>query len=80
MDSINTVGMSREEKIVFEAKERFRRAEEWEAQARVNYLYDLRFANGDSQNGYQWPNQIMYSRSSENRPCLRSEERARRPI
>lgn len=64
------IGLSPDERIVEEAKKRYKRAEEWEAEARQNYLYDFRFANGDSQNLYQWPDAVMQNRTSDNRPCL----------
>src|SRR5580765_5859379 len=66
----DTTGMSPDEKLIQEAKDRFRRAEEYESEARVNFVFDMRFANGDSQNLYQWPNEVMRDRTSANRPCL----------
>src|SRR5665213_2737821 len=56
--------------IINEARERFDRASEWESNARQRFLDDLKFANGDSDNGYQWPNAIRQSREVDNRPCL----------
>ena len=56
--------------IINEARERFDRAAEWESNARQRFLDDLKFANGDSDNGYQWPNAIRQSREVDNRPCL----------
>jgi hypothetical protein len=73
-DGLN-IGMSdtmgdKDEKIVQEAKERFRRAEEWESFARQNYLFDMKFANGDSNNLYMWPDEIARARQSNNKPVL----------
>ncbi len=57
-----------DEDIVREAKERFDRGKEWEAVARVNFIDDMKFANGDSVNMWQWPSSVAASRQS--RPCL----------
>lgn len=56
--------------VVEEARKRFDRCSEWEAGARSRFLDDVRFANGDSDNGYQWPNAIRRTRDVEARPCL----------
>ena len=56
--------------IVSEARLRFKRASEWEAVARDRWLADYKFANGDSTNGYQWPNGIRSARDADARPCL----------
>lgn len=56
--------------IVEEARKRFDRCSEWEGNARQKFLDDVRFANGDSENGYQWPNAIRRTRDVDNRPCL----------
>lgn len=56
--------------IVNEAMKRFKLCAEWEATARFNFLSDLRFANGDSDNGYQWPNMVRQNRDTDQRPCL----------
>ena len=56
--------------IVKEAKERFQRCEEHESEFRRLFVSDLKFANGDSDNGWQWPDQIRNSRDGDNRPCL----------
>jgi hypothetical protein len=57
-------------KIVAEAKERFARCEEAESEFRKRFVEDLRFANGDSDNGWQWPDQIRTTREGDSRPCL----------
>lgn len=56
--------------IVKEAKERFARCEEHESEFRRLFVSDLKFANGDSDNGWQWPDQIRNSRDGDARPCL----------
>lgn len=56
--------------VVNEARKRFDTIAEWEAEWRQRALEDIRFANGDSQNGYQWPNEVMNLRERSSRPCL----------
>ncbi len=57
-----------DEKIVHEAKTRFRRCEDWEANARELFEDDNKFVHGDSDNGYQWPDTVRLNRDQ--RPCL----------
>lgn len=59
-----------ENEILLEAKQRFKRCEEWEAQARVYFNYDYKFANADSNNMYQWDNWVVGDRQTAKRPCL----------
>ncbi|MBU9196011.1 hypothetical protein KTD33_15910 [Burkholderia gladioli] len=59
---------SQHEKIVAEAKERFARCEEYESDFRKLFVEDLRFANGDSDNNWQWPDPILNARGD--RPHL----------
>lgn len=61
---------SEEGKIVREAHERFKRCQDAESDFRELFLEDLRFAHGDSDNGYQWPDIIRSAREQERRPCL----------
>lgn len=56
--------------IIMEAKKRWDRCSEWESPSRERFIDDLRFANGDSDNGYQWPNAIRRAREVDARPCL----------
>lgn len=56
--------------IVKRAKRRFTQCENWEAQARIRFEYDYKFANGDSHNKYQWDNDLVLSRELEDKPCL----------
>lgn len=58
------------EPVVREAMKRFKRCAEWESDARQNFLDDLKFAHGDADNGYQWPNRIRQNRDVDSRPCL----------
>ena len=59
-----------ENPVIREARDNFRRCEEWEGQARTLFRDDIRFANADSDNGYQWPNDIRKNRDQDERPCL----------
>lgn len=61
---------SDDEKIVSEAKKRFKRCQEWESTARSNGLADLRFVNGDSRNLWQWEESIRQARATDNKPML----------
>ena len=56
--------------IVQEAKDRFKRCVEWEAEARKRFISDRKFANADPDNGWQWEDDIRSSRNIDNRPCL----------
>ena len=58
--------------IVAEAHREFRRARAYEAEARNRWLDDLKFANGDAYNNYQWPSSIYQSRGD--RPSLTVNE------
>lgn len=60
-----------EQAIVREAKDRFRACVDYEAQARLNFEFDYKFANGDSHNNYQWDTTIISMRQSDaTKPCL----------
>jgi len=63
-------GLTGDARILKEAKIRFRQCENWEAKARVNYKNDVRFANGDSTNNYQWDSTVLNSRLGVQKPCL----------
>lgn len=69
-DELDSEYLSGDEKIVHEAKKRFDRCEKWESQARKHYLNDTKFANGDSDNNYQWPDNIRQQRDVDQKPCL----------
>ena len=53
-----------------EARVRFRACAEWEATFRKKFMEDVRFAEGDSFNGYQWPEDIRRTRDLSDKPCL----------
>lgn len=56
--------------VLGEARARLDRCNEWEASSRRRFIEDLKFVNGDADNGYQWPNAIRNSRDIDQRPCL----------
>lgn len=57
-------------KVINEARARFRACESWESQFRNFFRNDIKFANADADNGYQWPNDIRRNRDVDERPCL----------
>lgn len=59
-----------DDKIVAEAKKRFQRCEDFESETRPLWKADLRFANGDPDNGWQWDDMMRKARQTEKRPCL----------
>jgi hypothetical protein len=59
------------ESIVTEAKERYKKGREFYSKFRSNAIEDTRFYLGDSENGWQWPQNITLQRGTiEQRPCL----------
>lgn len=69
-DLLNEETLTGDDKIVAQAQRRFRQCEEWESRARKLFLEDIKFSNADSDNGYQWPNDIRRNRDIDERPCL----------
>lgn len=66
-------GQSADERIVREAKQRFKRCQDWEATARQRWIEDVKFYNGDAYNMYQWPQAAQTARGfgqDDARPCL----------
>ncbi len=55
-------------KILEEARKRFKRCQDWESEARNHYIQDVKFAEGDAYNGFQWPDGMIQARKS--RPSL----------
>jgi hypothetical protein len=51
-----------DDKIVQEAKDRFKRCQDWEATARKRYEADIKFCEGDSDNLYQWDRAVYNAR------------------
>ena len=56
--------------VVNRAKRRFKRVQAWEAIARQRWERDYKFANGDDENNYQWPDDIYQGRNGDDRPTL----------
>lgn len=69
-DLLNEQTLKGDDRIVAEAQRRFKVCEEWESKARKLFLEDVKFSNADSDNGYQWPNEIRRNRDVDERPCL----------
>lgn len=61
---------SKPEDIVAEAKKRFERAKDFYGPARILAVEDTRFAMGDSDNGWQWPEQIRNARKTDQKVIL----------
>lgn len=58
------------DKDVKEAQTRWKITASWESDTRKLFLDDYKFAEADSDNGYQWPNDIRRNRDLDERPCL----------
>ena len=56
--------------VVGEAMKRWKRVSEIEAVARERFIDDIKFAEADSDNAYQWPQAIKRNRDFDKRPCL----------
>jgi len=59
-----------DDKIVEQAQKAFERDYEYESDSRELWKADLRFANGDPDNKYQWDAQYVKERELQKRPCL----------
>ncbi len=58
------------EDILADAYTRFKRCQDWEHDARENIRADMKFAEGDSRNNYQWPENITTERQGAMKPLL----------
>lgn len=56
--------------LLDEAKERFKKCEDWEVNFRALYVQDVKFANGDPDNAWQWPDDLRRDREVNKRPAL----------
>jgi hypothetical protein len=65
-------GQKIDDEILKEARERFKRAYEFESDFRPQYIEDVKFAAGDSDNHWQWPSEVYNARVSDTskRPTL----------
>ena len=52
----------RHRKILEEARTRFRRCSDWEATARTRFRDDVKFAEADAYNQWQWPTNVLADR------------------
>lgn len=59
-----------DEEILLEAYERFKYCDEWESRFRYLFVQDVKFANADSDNGWQWPDDLKRARMLQRRPAL----------
>ena len=59
-----------DEKILIRALRRLKRCEDWEATFRDNFRMDVKFANGDSYNNYQWPQPVAVRMQQDATPML----------
>jgi hypothetical protein len=66
-----------DQKILREAKDRFQRCQDWESEFRTLYIQDVKFANADSDNGWQWPDDQRTERQVNRRPSLTINKTAR---
>ncbi len=63
-------GLRGDERIIAEAKRRFKATLARLSTTRKLFLDDLKFDAADSDNGYQWPGQLLNTRTGEDQPCL----------
>jgi hypothetical protein len=56
--------------ILEEAKKRFQACEDWEADFRKRFVQDMKFANADPENGWQWDQVLQQNRADKRKPCL----------
>ncbi len=57
-------------KVIKEAQGRFQRVLTYEGVARKRFVDDVKFAEGDSDNNWQWPDDIREPRELDDRPML----------
>ena len=66
----NVPDLQTDDPVVHEARRRFDRCMEWEADWRPRALRDLKMAYGDSENGDQWDLNMRNVRENASRPCI----------
>src|SRR5229473_1267947 len=71
-DDTRSADQKADDEIVQEARKRFRRAYEFEASFRSQYIEDIKFSSADSDNHWQWPSEVYNARVSDTskRPTL----------
>lgn len=55
---------------ILAGRDRLRRILEFESVARQRFISDVKFRHGDSENKFQWPNEIYRTRDASRKPCL----------
>jgi len=71
VSAINEDDMPEEDRrLLQEGYERFQYCSEWESDFRDLYVQDVKFANGDADNGWQWPDDLRRDRMINRRPAL----------
>ncbi len=60
----------KDQDIVDEAYARFKKCEELEYENKQLWIDDLKFANGDSDNGYQWDDSMATQRNIDGKPTI----------
>jgi hypothetical protein len=61
---------TRHQSVLREARTRFKRCQNWESTARSRYINDIKFCEGDSDNLYQWPEEIRNRLEGDSRAIL----------
>ncbi len=69
-DSEKPAPSSDDVEVVNEAKQRYKRCQDVESNPRRLFSQDLKFANADPDNTWQWPEAIKTQRDLDQRPCL----------
>lgn len=74
-DDETPIASTDDEKLIKQAKKRFRLCADWYSTQRQRQLDDIKFANADAYNMYQWPNNVQNARgygtgTGNERPCL----------
>lgn len=62
--------LSGNEKVIAEAKRRWRQCNDYESSARNRNIDDYKFFNADTENKYQWDQTTLSGREGSNKPCL----------
>lgn len=52
------------------ARKDFKRCGDWERDFRALFTEDIKFANADTDNGWQWPDRLRQDRELDNRPTI----------
>lgn len=70
--SDDTAGLDADQKVVKEANGRFKACVEWQGTEDERSREDIKFANADSRNAWQWPNKVYAERTADGNdlPCL----------